>query len=194
MSVKETLLLVGHGSKMPYSKQLLVDLAEKIRARGKFENVDIGVMDFNEPTIAQSLKKAIDGGSKRITVMPVFLAPGIHTTQDIPRILGLLNEEEECTHDHGQPDQPDQPDHGHKHDHGHNKDQSFSGKILKILKPADKHDQGHNHDHHHGHHGHHHRCRGEKAHIPKDVEIIYKKPIGADDRIVDILIDRVLED
>jgi sirohydrochlorin cobaltochelatase len=150
MNVKETLLLVGHGSKMPHSKELLVDLAEKIRARGLFENVDIGVMDFDEPTIPQSIKKAIDGGSKRIIVVPVFFFLLIHTTQDIPRILGLLNDEE-CTHDHDHKHDTNshagEHDNCHSDDHGHDHNHSFSGKILKILKPAGKHDHSHNHNH-----------------------------------------------
>ena len=170
MSVKETLLLIGHGSKLPYSKELLVDIADKIKARNKFENIEIGLMEFNEPTIPQGLQKAIDNGSKKIIVMPVFLAAGTHTTKDIPRILGLL-EEEECTYDHN-----------HKHD------QSFSDKILNMSKPSKKHD----HEHSHGHH--HHHSHGEKVEIPADVEIIYKEPLGADDRIIDVIIDRILTD
>ena len=73
------------------------------------------------------------------------MAHGIHTTRDIPRLLGLIDEEEH--------------EHDHEHSHGH-------------------------HHHHHHHHEH------EKLEIPEDVEIIYREPLGADDRIVDIIIDR----
>ncbi|WNY28718.1 hypothetical protein MmiEs2_09210 [Methanimicrococcus stummii] len=152
--VKETLLLVGHGSKLPYSKQLILDIAEKVKARNEFENVEIGLMEFNEPSIPDALKKIIEGGSKRIIVVPVFLAPGTHTEKDIPRILGLLKEEESY----------------HSHDHEHH----------------------HDHEHGHGHHGHHHHHHGDPVDIPEDVEIVYKKPLGADDRIVDIVMERAL--
>ncbi len=90
--VKETLLLVGHGSKLPYSKQLILDIAEKVKAKNEFENVEIGLMEFNEPSIPDALKKIIAGGSKKIIVVPVFLAPGTHTEKDIPKILGLVKE------------------------------------------------------------------------------------------------------
>ena len=186
MSVKETLLLIGHGSKLPYSKELLVDLADKIRAREKFENIEIGLMEFNEPTIPQGLQKAIDNGSKRIVVMPVFLAPGTHTTRDIPHILGIQNEEEECTHNHDHKhDHNHDHKHGHNHDHKHGHNQSFSDKILNIITPSGKRTSNNGHGHHH-HHNH-----GEKIDIPADVEIVYKKPLGADDRIVDIIMDRI---
>ncbi|MDR2943665.1 MAG: sirohydrochlorin nickelochelatase [Methanosarcinales archaeon] len=168
--VKETLLLVGHGSKLPFSKQLILDVAEKVKARGEFENVEIGLMEFNEPTIPDALKKIIDGGSKRIVVVPVFLAPGTHTEKDIPRILGLLKEESACCgHEHGRHDE-----HDHHHEHSHHDHEH-----------AHHHDE---HDHHHGHHHHH----GDPVDIPEDVEIIYKKPLGADDRIVDIVLERAL--
>jgi sirohydrochlorin cobaltochelatase len=141
----EALVLVGHGSRLPYSKELLVKLAEKVKERNIFPIVEIGLMEFNEPTIPQAVKKAIEQGAKKIIVVPVFLAHGIHTTRDIPRLLGLIDEEEH--------------EHDHEHSHGH-------------------------HHHHHHHHEH------EKLEIPEDVEIIYREPLGADDRIVDIIIDR----
>ena len=162
--VKETLLLVGHGSKLPYSKQLITDVAAKVKALNKFENVEIGLMEFNEPSIPDALKKIIADGTKRIIVVPVFLAPGTHTEKDIPRILGLLKEEECSGHHH---------DHEHPHDHGH-----------------EHHDHGHSHGHGHGHHHHH----GDPVDIPDDVEIIYKKPLGADDRIVEIVMERALNE
>ncbi|WNY24668.1 hypothetical protein MsAc7_01920 [Methanolapillus millepedarum] len=164
MDKKETLLLVGHGSKLPYSKQLLVDVADKVKTSGQFQNVEIGLMEFNEPTIPQSLKKIIADGTKRIIVVPVFLAPGTHTEKDIPRMLGILKDSAV-------------QDHQHCHDHGipHNHDQS-SG------QDGCKHGNGH---------GHHHNF--EKVDIPKDVEIIYKKPIGADDRIAEIVMERALK-
>jgi len=161
MSVKETLLLVGHGSKLPYSKELLVEIAKKVEAQGKFENIEIGLMEFNEPSIPTALKKIIASGSKKIIVVPVFLAPGTHTTKDIPTILGLLKDDHDhCHHDHH--------DHDH-HDHDH-------------------HDRLPVHSHGHGHHHHH----GDPVDIPDDVEIVYREPLGADDRIVEIVMERAL--
>jgi len=166
MSSKETLLLVGHGSKLPYSKELLVDIAKKVEAKGTFENIEIGLMEFNEPSIPTALKKIIASGSKKIIVVPVFLAAGTHTTKDIPTILGLLKEESHHCHAH------DHDDHDHDDNHDHHDHQ------LPV------------HSHGHGHHHHHHD--NEKVDIPDDVEIIYKEPLGADDRIVEIVMERAL--
>jgi len=63
-------------------------------------------------------------GVEKIVVTPVFLAPGVHTTEDIPRILGLNNngdETQEHSHDHG---------HGHSHDHGETEEIHFHGEII----------------------------------------------------------------
>jgi len=169
MSANETLLLVGHGSKLPYSKELLVEIAKKVERQGKFENIEIGLMEFNEPSIPTALKKIIASGSKKIIVVPVFLAPGTHTTKDIPTILGLLKEDHgHCHHDH---------DHDHDDHHHHDHDDH------------DHHDRLPVHSHGHGHHHHH----GEPVDIPDDVEIIYREPLGADDRIVEIVMERALK-
>ena len=157
MSSKETLLLVGHGSKLPYSKELLVEIAKKIEDKGMFENIEIGLMEFNEPSIPTALKKIIASGSKKIIVVPVFLAAGTHTTKDIPTMLGLLKGES---------------NHCHPHTHDHD-------------------DDHHSHGHAHGH-GHHHHHDNEKVDIPEDIEIIYREPLGADDRIVEIVMERAL--
>ena len=137
----EALVLVGHGSRLPYSKELVTKIAEKIRERDIYPIVEIGMMEFNEPTISQAIKKVIEKGAKRIIVVPVFLAHGNHTKRDIPKILGIYDGEEE---------------------------------------------ESHHHEHHHHHH------HDEPVEIPEDVEIIYREPIGPDDRLIDIVIDRAL--
>ena len=138
----EALILVGHGSRLPYSKELVSKIAERIRERNIYPIVEIGMMEFNEPTISQAIKKVIEKGAKRIIVVPVFLAHGNHTKRDIPKILGIYNGKEEDSH---------------------------------------------HHEHHHHHHHH-----EEPVEIPEGVEIIYREPIGPDDRLVDIIIDRAL--
>ena len=51
-------------------------------------------------------------------VVPIFIAPGMHTTHDIPTILGLL----ENHHDH---------EHNHAHNHHHNLNKiNFDGEVL----------------------------------------------------------------
>lgn len=90
MTTKKALLLVGHGSKLPYSKEFMMSILEKFKKKDIFSgNVYIGLMEFNHPTIPESLKEIISSGFKKIIVLPLFLAHGTHTKKDIPKILQL---------------------------------------------------------------------------------------------------------
>lgn len=138
-------LLVGHGSRLPYGKDVISQIAEIYREKTDYPVV-VGFMNMSKPTIPSAINHLAEAGVKKIVVTPVFLAPGVHTTQDIPRILGMNNGQEE--HQHGQHHQ-----HGHSHDHSHHED-----KLEEIQFEG---------------------------------EIIYTEPLGADQRIADIIKDRV---
>ncbi len=119
-------VLMGHGSKMAYNKELLVGLQRLMELRGVFKDVRVAFMQLNSPSIEEVLRELAKSGIKKIVAVPVFLADGTHTTEDIP-------------------------------------------KTLKIT------------------------FEGEWAELGRDVELIYGKPIGVDERIVDILLDRIKE-
>lgn len=145
---KTGILLVSHGSRLKYNKEFITALHDKFAAICKVPT-NFGFMELVEPTIPQSIDKLLDGNDiERLIVVPVFLAPGVHTTRDIPTILGLIEPEEHHHH------------HEHSHDHGH-------------------------HHHHHHHH--------DLEKIDFDGEILYPKPIGADDILIEILKNKVEE-
>lgn len=113
-------ILVGHGSRLPYGKDVLSQLAEIYKENTNYP-VEIGFMNMDQPSIPTSINKLADLGVKKIVVTPVFLADGVHTTQDIPRILGLGNGDETMEHHH----------HEHKHEEEH---VHFHGEII-YTKP-----------------------------------------------------------
>jgi sirohydrochlorin cobalto/nickelchelatase len=76
---------------------------------------------MSKPSIPTSINKLAQMGVEKIVVTPVFLAPGVHTTQDIPRILGLNNGDDTHEHSHG---------HEHSHEHGEEEEIHFHGEIL----------------------------------------------------------------
>ncbi|MFA5269697.1 MAG: sirohydrochlorin nickelochelatase [Methanoregula sp.] len=86
---KQGLLLVGHGSSLPYNKELAENTAARIREKYPGYIVKCGFMRVNSPTIPESLdafrKEPIDA----LVVVPLFLAKGVHIDQDIPRRVGL---------------------------------------------------------------------------------------------------------
>lgn len=80
--------MVGHGSRLPYSRQVVEKIAEYVEEMGDFETVEVGFMELCEPTVQEAVKKAAESGVDKIVVVPVFLAHGVHTKRDIPKMLG----------------------------------------------------------------------------------------------------------
>ena len=156
MTNKDTgILLVGHGSRIPYNKNIIKKIREKYQEIMPDYNIEIGFMELVEPNIPTAFNKLKETGVNKIIVNPVFLAHGMHTKVDIPTILGL------------EPEVKEEPNGHHHHEHEHH----------------------HEHHHEHGHHHHHHH--GEVEKVEFDGEIIYTEPIGADDKIVDIVSEKV---
>ncbi len=117
---KTGILLVTHGSRLNYNKEFATELYSKFE-----KNCDLpssfGFMELCGPSIPESINKLADENDiDRLVVIPVFIAPGMHTTHDIPHILGFL-EEHEHSHSHGHDD----------HDHVHDLTPvEFDGEIL----------------------------------------------------------------
>jgi sirohydrochlorin cobalto/nickelchelatase len=115
-TAKIGILLVGHGSRLPYGKDVVSQLAEMYKENSDYL-VEVGFMNISKPSIPSALNKLAKEGAEKIIVTPVFLAHGVHTKQDIPHILGL--------------------DEGHEHSHGHShegevevEEIEFKGEII----------------------------------------------------------------
>ena len=135
-------LLVGHGSRLPYGKDIISQIADIYKEKTDY-HVAVGFMNMSKPSIHAAINHLATIGVEKIVVTPVFLAPGVHTTQDIPNILGLNNIQRKHNH---------QEDQEHNHGHSHEED------VDEI------------------------QFKGE---------IIYTEPLGADERIANIIKDRV---
>ena len=107
------ILLVGHGSRLPYGKEVLCELAEMYKENSDYP-VEVGFMNIAKPSIPAALNKLAKKGVDRIIVTPVFVAHGVHTKQDIPYILGL-------TDDHR---------HSHEHQEEEHEEIEFNGQIV----------------------------------------------------------------
>ena len=116
---KTGILLVSHGSRLNYNKEFTTALFNKFNESTDYP-ANFGFMELCEPSIPMSINKLSDENDiDRLVVVPVFIAPGVHTTHDIPHILGLLE-----AHEHS---------HSHEHNHDHHHDLTpveFDGEIL----------------------------------------------------------------
>lgn len=118
-TAKIGILLVGHGSRLPYGKDVVSQLAEMYKENSDYL-VEVGFMNISKPSIPAALNKLARDGAEKIIVTPVFLAHGVHTKQDIPHILGLDDGHE---HSHGH-------DHGHSHEEEEQEEVEFKGEII----------------------------------------------------------------
>ena len=88
MSIKG-MLLVGHGSKLPYNKELIETTAAIIAGKTDEYLVKPGFMSINAPTVEEQLAAFRREDIDMLVVVPLFLARGVHIEQDIPEIIGL---------------------------------------------------------------------------------------------------------
>jgi sirohydrochlorin cobaltochelatase len=86
---RKGLLLVGHGSKLPYNKELVEETARLIGSRRPEFVVRCGFMSMNAPSVKESLADFRKDDVDAIIVVPLFLARGVHINRDIPAVLGL---------------------------------------------------------------------------------------------------------
>ncbi|MGB9979983.1 sirohydrochlorin nickelochelatase [Methanobacterium sp.] len=82
------ILLVGHGSSLPYGQEVLYKLAEGYRKDSDYP-VEVGFMNIAEPSIAAAVDTLKEKQVRKIIVVPAFIAHGIHTKQDIEYVLRL---------------------------------------------------------------------------------------------------------
>ncbi len=113
-------LLVGHGSRLPYGKDVVSQIADMYR-EDEDRLVEVGFMNMSKPSIPEAINLLAQQGAEKIVVTPVFLAHGVHTTEDIPRILGFNNEHEGNGHSHG---------HSHSHEDINEVKIDFKGEII----------------------------------------------------------------
>jgi len=174
---KTAVLLVSHGSRLNYNREFITDVYNQYKNQSKF-HVGQGFMELCEPTIAQGIEKMVNiADFHRLIVVPVFIAPGVHTTRDIPTILGILDENgpnSHYNHNHSN-------NNHHNLNHSHNKHNNHSHNHVHVHDHSHNHNHDHSHDHNHAH--------GED--VDFDGEILYTEPLGADDLIIDIITYRI---
>jgi sirohydrochlorin cobaltochelatase len=89
VSMKDVgILVLGHGSTLPYNKELVESLAQMI-GKNHTGPVRTAYLNMNQPDIKAGLKSFAGTNVKKIVALPLFLAHGVHTRQDIPHELGV---------------------------------------------------------------------------------------------------------
>jgi len=85
--VKRAILLVDHGSRLQRANEQLERMAELVAERVPDAIVHVAHMEIVEPDIAHGIDACVADGADEIVVHPYFLAPGNHSTNDVPRLV-----------------------------------------------------------------------------------------------------------
>jgi len=86
--MKKAILLIGHGSTLPYNKRMIEFQAGLLKEEG-FNDVFISFNEMNGPSIEDAMKDIISKGIEELVVLPLFVASGQHVMHDIPAKLGI---------------------------------------------------------------------------------------------------------
>lgn len=73
---------IAHGSPKTVANHFMKKLIKKI---GGGKRVNLGFLNFGRSSLNTALKTHIDNGYTMIRVIPLFLAPGKHVQNDIPK-------------------------------------------------------------------------------------------------------------
>ena len=94
---KVGLILIGHGSKLPHNRENLEKIAEILRKQSQFKIVEIAFMIRDTPTISEAIDTIAKRGVSKIVLVPAFLAPGVHTTQEIPELIEVKDKKSQIS-------------------------------------------------------------------------------------------------
>ena len=85
--MKRALVIVDHGSRRPEAHRHLETLAEQVQSRAAELLVCAAHMELAEPSLEKAIDRCVEAGAEEVLVHPLFLAPGRHLAQDIPRLV-----------------------------------------------------------------------------------------------------------
>jgi len=83
MTKKTAAVLVGHGSLHSDSGRAMLQIATLLREQQVAPIVEAGFLNYNEPTLADAVAKAIAQGATQIIVQPYFLIEGHYVRNDL---------------------------------------------------------------------------------------------------------------
>jgi sirohydrochlorin ferrochelatase len=86
------LVLFSHGSLLCGAGEALEAHAARLRSAGEWARVEIGYLNYSEPSLAQTVEQLVADGVSDIRILPYFLAPGYFVKKALPEALEPLKE------------------------------------------------------------------------------------------------------
>ena len=89
---KESIILLGHGSRRGDANNILKSIVEIIRPKLSEINIEYAFLEFAEPNINDLIGKMAEDNYDLLYVIPYFLYSGNHVSRDIPKLLDEYRE------------------------------------------------------------------------------------------------------
>ena len=84
----KSLIIIAHGSKKESSNNEVKEIVDNIRKYNTlYSNIEVSFLEFEAPSLEDSIKKCVELKSQQIYIYPYFLNSGKHVTFDIPDII-----------------------------------------------------------------------------------------------------------
>ncbi|MDR6583994.1 cobalamin biosynthesis protein CbiX [Herbaspirillum sp. BH-1] len=90
--MQQSLILFAHGARDPAWAAPFERLRALTRAAMPAVGVELAFLELMQPDLPSVVAQQVAAGSRRITVIPVFLGQGGHVRRDLPQLLEQLRQ------------------------------------------------------------------------------------------------------
>ena len=90
---KQGLLLISHGSRLKYNKELATSTAQLMENKSDEFLIKSCFMEHSSPNVPEGIADMKKEDIELLVIVPLFLAKGVHILNDIPELLGLASGE-----------------------------------------------------------------------------------------------------
>lgn len=87
-SMRSGAIIIGHGSRLPYNKEIITLNTERLKEMGH-RDAYFAFNEFNDPPIEEVIDRMVDDGIEEIVAIPLFISEGDHLKNDIPPKIHL---------------------------------------------------------------------------------------------------------
>ena len=81
------IILFGHGSRDPLWRQPMDAVAAALAGAAPDVPVRCAFLELQAPDLATAAAELVQGGARRIDVVPMFLGAGRHVRDDLPKLV-----------------------------------------------------------------------------------------------------------
>ena len=88
--MSDAIILFSHGSLLCGAGETLRALATRMRERGDAPVVEVGYLNYSEPTFESAFERCMMMGAGQIVIVPYFLVAGKFVKVDLPRKIAAM--------------------------------------------------------------------------------------------------------